>query len=117
MCLQASSLDGTNGFTIHGRDYWDSAGLWVSSGDVNGDGYADVIVGAYKGDGSSNSASDTGEVHVVFGKASGFAASIQVSGGHGCAGELRGRGSKTQGLVLGAARGTGREGGEMQSRQ
>ena len=117
MCGQASSLDGTNGFTIYGREAGDLTGISVSSGDVNGDGYADVIVGVPYADGSSNSASRTGEVYVVFGKASGFAASIQVSGGQGCAGELRGRGSKTQGLVLGAARGTGREGGEMQSRQ
>ena len=67
MCGQAKSLDGTNGFTIYGVGGYDFAGSSVSSGDVNGDGYADVLVGAYGGDGPSNSASGTGEVHVVFG--------------------------------------------------
>jgi len=85
LCGQASSLDGSNGFTIYGPDEGDMAGYRLSSGDVNGDGYADVIVGAYRGDGSSNSVDDvdTGEAYVVFGKASGFAASIEVSRGGG----------------------------------
>ena len=61
MCGQASSLDGTNGFTIYGKDGVDRAGYSVSSGDVNGDGSADVLVGAYES-GLAN-----GEVHVVFG--------------------------------------------------
>ena len=67
MCGQAWALDGTNGLTIYGSDAGDNAGSSLSSGDVNGDGYADVLVGAYNGDGSSNSAGNTGEVHVVFG--------------------------------------------------
>ena len=67
MCLQASSLDGTNGFTIYGRDANDWTSWHLSSGDVNGDGAADVIVGLPYADGSSNSASNTGEVFVVFG--------------------------------------------------
>jgi len=78
VCGQASSLDGTNGFTIYGREEGDHAGYSLSSGDVNGDGYADVLVGSMYADGSSNSLTSAGEVHVVFGKASGFAASIQV---------------------------------------
>ena len=81
MCGQASSLDGTNGFTIYGVDGSDYAGLSVSSGDVNGDGYADVLVGAYNGDGSSNSAGNTGEVHVVFGKETWSGGSVLVSRG------------------------------------
>ena len=81
MCGQASSLDGTNGFTIYGVAGGDRAGYSVSSGDVNGDGYADVLVGAHIGFGSSNSAAATGEVHVVFGKATWSGGSVEVSRG------------------------------------
>ena len=81
MCGQASSLDGTNGFTIYGVDRSEVAGWSVSSGDVNGDGYADVLVGSRYGDGSSNSAYTSGEVHVVFGKATWSGGSVLVSRG------------------------------------
>ena len=41
------SLDGTNGFTLTGIDAGDQSGFSVSSaGDVNGDGYDDLIIGA-----------------------------------------------------------------------
>ncbi len=43
----------------------------ASAGDVNGDGYADVIVGAYLNDGGGNSA---GEAYVYHGSASGLSA-------------------------------------------
>ena len=42
-----------------------------SAGDVNGDGYADLIVGAPTGGG--------GKAYVVFGKASGFAADLDMT--------------------------------------
>ena len=42
-----SSLDGTNGFILAGIDRFDLSGISVSSaGDVNGDGYDDLIIGA-----------------------------------------------------------------------
>mmetsp|Transcript_37648 Transcript_37648/g.94384 ORF Transcript_37648/g.94384 Transcript_37648/m.94384 type:complete len:99 (+) Transcript_37648:305-601(+) len=65
--VQVSSLDGTNGLVIYGRDSGDRAGGSVSSGDFNGDGYADLLIGARGGAGSSNSAGGTGEAYVVFG--------------------------------------------------
>src|SRR5205809_780108 len=43
------------------------AGTWVAAaGDVNGDGHADVIVGASAAD--SNQRTDSGSAYVVFGK-------------------------------------------------
>ena len=63
--LALSVLDGTNGFTLTGIDPGDRSGVSVSSaGDVNGDGYGDLIIGA---DGAD---SDAGETHVVYGGAS-----------------------------------------------
>jgi hypothetical protein len=49
--------------TIYGDDADDVSGSAVSSGDYNGDGYVDVIIGAYEGD--YNSRFDCGKVYVV----------------------------------------------------
>ena len=47
---ELSSLDGSNGFVLNGIDANDFAGFSVSSaGDVNGDGFDDIIVGASLG--------------------------------------------------------------------
>ena len=64
-----SSLDGTNGFILTGIDAFDQSGTSVSSaGDVNGDGYDDLIIGARYGD--PNGDSDAGETYIVYGGAS-----------------------------------------------
>ena len=45
--IDLSSLDGTTGFKLSGVAAGDQSGFSVTSaGDVNGDGFADVIVGA-----------------------------------------------------------------------
>jgi hypothetical protein len=45
--LGFSALDGTNGFTLRGEGAANYCGEWVSSaGDMNGDGAADIIIGA-----------------------------------------------------------------------
>ena len=63
-----SVLNGPNGFTLTGIDENDYSGFSVSSaGDVNGDGYDDLIIGADKAD--PNGAS-SGETYVVYGGAS-----------------------------------------------
>ncbi len=77
---------GTGGFVINGIDLDDHSGVSVSgAGDVNGDGLADLIVGAHSADPGGNFFA--GESYVVFGKAgttpvnlSDVAADI---GGHG----------------------------------
>ena len=64
--LNLSSLNGSNGFKLSGIDASDEAGFSVSSaGDINGDGIADLLIGAPGGDGA---ASNNGEVYVVFGR-------------------------------------------------
>ena len=77
MNIQLSTLDGTNGFRIDGVDGFDQSGFSVSgAGDVNGDGFDDVIVGAHFGNaGGYNS----GESYVVFGSNQGFASSLDLS--------------------------------------
>ena len=65
--LELSALNGTNGFTLNGIGLFDNSGGSVSSaGDVNGDGYDDLIIGAY----GASSSSYTGETYVVYGGAS-----------------------------------------------
>ena len=76
--LSLSSINGSNGFRLDGIDTLDASGMRVSGvGDVNGDGFDDVIVGARDAD--PNSMSQAGESYVVFGAAGPFPASIALS--------------------------------------
>ncbi len=72
-----SNLNGTNGFRLSGSiasEY--SGGSVASAGDINGDGFDDLIIGAA---GGGPNTSSTGAAYVVFGKASGFASDISLS--------------------------------------
>ena len=76
--LELSALDGTNGFAINGIDAYDGSGISVAAaGDVNGDGFGDLVIGAPGADPDENLSA--GETYVVFGKASGFASGIELS--------------------------------------
>ena len=58
------------GIKFYGADNLDQSGFAVSSaGDVNGDGFADILIGAYSADGIGNLESNAGESYVVFGGA------------------------------------------------
>ena len=67
--MSLSELDGSDGFRIDGGGPVDWSGRFVSSGDVNGDGYDDIIIGArYVGQYDDNG-DWSGTAYVVFGKA------------------------------------------------
>jgi hypothetical protein len=71
------STGGIGGFVINGVGSFDYSGHSVSSaGDVNGDGLADLIVGAYRDDPNGNS--DSGASFVVFGKTDGSAVALSA---------------------------------------
>jgi hypothetical protein len=71
---------GIGGFVIHGQDANDFSGFSVASaGDINGDGFGDLIIGAELGDAARNAKLDAGDSYVVFGKASGFGAAIDLT--------------------------------------
>ncbi len=75
----ATIAAGTGGFVIHGQDADDLSGFSVASaGDVNGDGYDDLIIGARLGDAANNAKTAAGDSYVVFGKASGWGAPIDL---------------------------------------
>lgn len=87
--LELATLDGSNGFRIGGFERDAYLGRSVSgAGDVNGDGFDDVIVGSRRYD-------QQGESYVVFGKSGGFAASVEPADLDGT------NGFRVQGIVAG----------------
>ena len=63
--LDPANFSSTLGFKIQGEVTSDNAGFSVSSaGDVNGDGFADLIVGARRND---SGGTDGGAAYVIFG--------------------------------------------------
>ncbi|MCE3288063.1 MAG: hypothetical protein K0R83_75 [Caulobacter sp.] len=74
--LSLAALDGTNGFRLDGAAAGDHAGFAGRPGDINGDGYDDLIIGANGADLGNN---NSGGAYVIFGKAGGFAASMTLS--------------------------------------
>src|SRR5262249_41713163 len=66
-----ANLAPSDGFRIIGAAAGDNTGYSVSSaGDFNGDGFADILVGAPDAD--PNGSTRGGSVYVIYGKASGF---------------------------------------------
>jgi len=72
--LQLSDLNGSDGFRLAGAGSEQSGSAVAAAGDINGDGYADLIIGAPRGN------SGVSNTYVVFGKAGGYAASLDLSG-------------------------------------
>ncbi len=84
--IELSSLHASAGFRIDGANSLDNSGCWVDgAGDVNGDGFGDVMVGAIYADYTAN---NSGTTYVVFGKASGLGSAIQLSDLDGSSGFL-----------------------------
>jgi len=76
--LDLGTLGGADGFTISGVDAGDHAGWSVASaGDLNGDGRADLVIGALYADPAGRE--NAGETYVVFGRAGGFGANLDLS--------------------------------------
>jgi len=75
--LNLSTLNGLNGFRIDGVAADDFSGDPVSSaGDINGDGFDDLIIGAQRAD---TNGTDSGSSYVVFGSGGGFSSTLNLS--------------------------------------
>uniref|UniRef100_UPI00261423D6 integrin alpha n=1 Tax=Novosphingobium sp. TaxID=1874826 RepID=UPI00261423D6 len=75
--IDLTGLTPAQGFIIQGDAAGDSAGWSVSSaGDINGDGFADLIVGAPRGDDGGDYA---GEAYVIFGKSGATRTNIDLT--------------------------------------
>jgi len=59
---------GQQDFTILGAEAEDLLANFAATGDVNGDGKADILLGTYKADGPHNERTDGGEAYIIFGK-------------------------------------------------
>lgn len=76
--LDLTTLDGSNGFVINGLGAFDLSGASVSgAGDINGDGFDDLIIGADLAD--PDGRTDAGESYVIFGQEGGFGASFDLT--------------------------------------
>ncbi|NQV26358.1 MAG: FG-GAP repeat protein, partial [Rhodopirellula sp.] len=91
-----AALDGTTGFRLNGTDQSDLSGSSVASaGDVNGDGFDDIIIGANGAD--TGPFGTTGKSYVVFGKSGGFSSAINLATLNGATGfRLDGVGSSDE---------------------
>lgn len=78
--FELGSLDGSNGFVLHGIEVDDISGISVScAGDINSDGSDDIIIGAPFA--SPNGSNRSGESYVVFGRRAANPADLN---GDGC---------------------------------
>lgn len=75
--VSLGALNGSNGFRLDGAAASDASGIAVgAAGDLNGDGVDDLLVGARRA--APGSGSNAGSTYVVYGRTSGFAATINL---------------------------------------
>ncbi|HEY9814554.1 MAG TPA: cadherin domain-containing protein [Candidatus Obscuribacterales bacterium] len=76
--LNLAGLDGSNGFRIDGVARENRSGFSVSNaGDINSDGFDDLILGTPYADPNDNA--DSGPSYVVFGRGSRFSSTLNLS--------------------------------------
>jgi len=68
--------NGNNGFTIVGQSTGDNLGFSIASGDINGDGVSDLVVGAPFATGNGGG---SGKVYVIYGTRAGFNATFPLA--------------------------------------
>lgn len=72
--IKVDTLDGQNGFTLVGYEYYGTLGNTIDVSDINGDGFDDIICGNYAFD-----TEQPGKVTVLFGKNTGFNSIVEAS--------------------------------------
>lgn len=69
-------LDGNNGFAFHGESTTRTGFAVDMSGDINNDGFEDLIIGAIDADGAGGSRANSGQAYVILGHGSPFSGAI-----------------------------------------
>ncbi|WP_354410998.1 Ig-like domain-containing protein [Variovorax atrisoli] len=92
--LQTDYINLTHGFRVYGEQenqflgtnidpepygYLSNTGMPISSGDINGDGIADLIIGSPQFGSDAGEQSGPGRVYVVYGKAGGASANFNLA--------------------------------------
>jgi len=72
----STALNGTNGFVIAGESPNDSLGFSIASGDINGDGLSDLVIGAPF---AAANGGGSGKVYVIYGTRAGFNATFPLA--------------------------------------
>ena len=75
--LELSSLDGQIGVIFNGISAGDQSGRGIAGGDVNGDGFSDVLIGARYADPNDNV--NAGQSYIVFGHNETWPAVLELS--------------------------------------
>src|SRR5690606_11427053 len=75
--IDVSALDGSNGFKISGADEGiGSGGVATAAGDLNGDGFDDLVIGVYS---ARTNGFRSGSAFVIFGKPDGYTPEMHLS--------------------------------------
>jgi len=86
--INLEDVDGTTGFVLNGSEAFDLSGFSVSgAGDINGDGFEDLLIGAYKAD--ANGVADSGATYLIFGGTSNLFTLDDMTSSGGIAGDGR----------------------------
>lgn len=64
---------------IYGADAADETGAFMSAGDLDGDGYDDILLAARFSDGIGNARNDSGEIAVIYGSSTRLPASTDLA--------------------------------------
>ena len=76
--IDLEALDGTDGFALLGRAHDELGSALAGGGDLNGDGIADLVIGAAEGTGGTGADRRSNAI-VVFGSADGFGATLDLA--------------------------------------
>jgi hypothetical protein len=78
--LNLSTVNGSSGFQLDGSGFSELGSALGRAGDVNGDGFDDIVIGAFK---NSSGAQYGGSSYVVFGHSGAFTSPLSVTGLNG----------------------------------
>ena len=80
--IDITTLDGTNGFTVAGlpSTYFTTDGFEIDAGDLNADGFSDIVIGTFAGgfDAATGIGTQNGMSWVIFGKPEAYATTVDL---------------------------------------